>query len=150
MNSQGWLPLTEYANKYKVSISTLRRRVRDHKAEWDFVNGKYYLKDLPLKQHSSGNKTEEDGQSQTPPTSKGLSPQNNPKRSGAQPILKHKEPLLFSSANRLLDELKKAYMMALQEKEEQIIVLKEEVADLKTLVKVLENENKRLQSDSYL
>jgi regulator of replication initiation timing len=42
-------------------------------------------------------------------------------------------------------ELKKAYSATLQEKEEQIIILKEQVADLKTLINFLESENKRLQ-----
>jgi regulator of replication initiation timing len=36
-------------------------------------------------------------------------------------------------------------MNVLQEKEEQLIQLKEEVSDLKTLVRVLEDENERLR-----
>ena len=55
-----------------------------------------------------------------------------------------------ASANRLLGELKKAYAQILQEREEQIINLKEEVVDLKTLVRVLESENDRLQSSVYI
>ncbi len=54
------------------------------------------------------------------------------------------EPIL-TAANKLLNELKKAYTQILQEKEEQIFQLKEEVADLKTLVRVLESENDRLK-----
>lgn len=56
---------------------------------------------------------------------------------------KNDEPIL-TAANRLLTELKKAYTQILQEKEEQILHLKEEVTDLKTLVRVLEAENERL------
>lgn len=48
---------------------------------------------------------------------------------------------LLDQMNR---ELKKAYSATLQEKEEQIIILKEQVADLKTLINFLESENKRL------
>ncbi len=53
------------------------------------------------------------------------------------------EPIL-TAANRLLNELKKAYSQILQEKEEQIMQLKDEQADLKTLIRVLEGENQRL------
>jgi len=37
-----------------------------------------------------------------------------------------------------MTELKKAYSQILHEKEEQIMLLREEIMDLKTLVKVLE------------
>ena len=53
---------------------------------------------------------------------------------------------ILSAANRLLTELKKAYSQILQEKEEQILQLREEVTDLKTLVRVLEGENDKLNS----
>jgi hypothetical protein len=56
------------------------------------------------------------------------------------------EPVL-TAANKLLNELKKAYTHILQEKEEQMMILKEEVSDLKTLVKVLESENDRLKKN---
>jgi hypothetical protein len=56
------------------------------------------------------------------------------------------EPIL-AAANELLAELKKAYMLILSEKEEQILHLREEVADLKTLVRVLEGENDRLRAE---
>jgi hypothetical protein len=50
----------------------------------------------------------------------------------------------WQTTQALLNEIKKAYSLILQEKEEQILQLKEEVADLKTLVRVLENDNERL------
>ena len=56
------------------------------------------------------------------------------------------EPIL-TAANKLLNELKKAYTLILQEKEEQILQLKEELSDLKTLVRVLESENDRLNAN---
>ncbi len=40
----------------------------------------------------------------------------------------------------VVQELKKAYAQILQEKEEQLIILKEQVADLQTLVRVLEDQ----------
>ena len=50
-----------------------------------------------------------------------------------------------TNKSRLLNELKRAYTNVLQEKEEQLIQLKEEVADLKTLVRVLESDNDRMR-----
>ncbi len=67
-----------------------------------------------------------------------------PQQMSAQMPTKTEEPVL-TAANRLLTELKKAYTQILQEKEEQVLHLKEEVSDLKTLVRVLESENERLK-----
>lgn len=61
-------------------------------------------------------------------------------------MAKNDEPIL-TAANKLLTELKKAYTQILQEKEEQMLHLKEEVTDLKTLVRVLEGENDRLKGN---
>jgi hypothetical protein len=58
----------------------------------------------------------------------------------------------MTAAQEMLSELKKAYSVILQEKEEQVLLLKDEVADLRTLVGVLEEENARLKrqfSDSH-
>ncbi len=52
---------------------------------------------------------------------------------------------VLTAANKLLIDLKKAYTQVLHEKEEQIMVLKEENVDLKTLIKILEFENSRLR-----
>ena len=51
---------------------------------------------------------------------------------------------VLATTNRLLDEIKKTYSLILQEKEEEIIFLKDEMTNLKTLVCVLEDENKKL------
>ncbi len=47
----------------------------------------------------------------------------------------------------MLKEIKDAFIKVLQEKEEQILNLNEEIADLKTLVRMLEIENERLKSN---
>ena len=44
-----------------------------------------------------------------------------------------------------IEQLKRAYSNILQEKEEQLLQLKEEVVDLKTLVRVLESDNDRMR-----
>ena len=51
---------------------------------------------------------------------------------------------VLATTNRLLDEIKKTYSLILQEKEEEIILMRDEMANLKTLVCVLEDENKNL------
>jgi hypothetical protein len=178
MNSK-FLPLTEYSNKYRVSISTLRRRIKADDIQFVFEDGKYLILDGPLSTHQrvhrpSPIKSEEtlvgaqhklfqssitaqiDG-GVTAAMNGGLNPQapglssasvNPPARD-----LDNKEEnsvdsdsvLLF--ANNLLNELKKAYSQILHEKEEQILHLKSELSDLKTLVKVLESEHERISKN---
>lgn len=38
-----WLPLTDYATKYKVSVSTLRRRIKAEDIKYLFQDGKYFI-----------------------------------------------------------------------------------------------------------
>ncbi len=45
-----WLSLNEYSNKYKVSISTLRRRLRQGQLSYQVKSGKYFLKDMAFSQ----------------------------------------------------------------------------------------------------
>lgn len=76
-----------------------------------------------------------------------LNPQKSPpqftrSQSSAESI--QIQTILSPLLDQMNKELKKAYSATLQEKEEQIIILKEQVADLKTLINFLESENKRL------
>lgn len=41
-----WLSLQEYSGKYKVSVSTLRRRVKNSEINYTLKNGKYLLEDI--------------------------------------------------------------------------------------------------------
>lgn len=117
MQEANWLSLMEYSNKYQISMSTLRRRIKNRELKYQLKTGKYYLSDEPM-----------DNQNDVDLTS-------------------HLEVEKTSSnSDSYLAELKKAYTMILHEKEEQIQILKEEIADLKTLVGVLESENQRLAS----
>ncbi len=151
-----YIPLTEYAIKYKVSISTLRRRIKSEEIDFQFHEGKYLISDKPLSYHANGprpspNKSEmvQLG-AQASATVKERAPEFFPGSEG--PALSSVTPPdsapVINEANRLLVELKRAYTKVLQEKEEQILELKEEVTDLKTLVKVLESELEREQAKS--
>ena len=127
-----------------MSISTLRRRIKTHDIEYQFQDGKYFLKDTPASDYR-------------PKVTVAPPPQQNSNRKVEKPV---QTPVVQTSVastqsdsmtHHLLTEIKKAYAVILQEKEEQIIQLKEEVSDLKTLVRVLEDENLRLRSvDSWL
>lgn len=244
-----WLPLTDYATKYKVSVSTLRRRIKAEDIKYLFQDGKYFIYENLGPTSSTNSKVNSPSQSylnseSAPPelspltslelpvegstedklessiknedsnflenlrkTATSRLPQlknevgmlyknKNPKQELSSAIspsinieeeyyfkkqkedrkivsefeyvktempasasensgikefsekiskIGVKEPIL-TAANKLLAELKKAYTQILHEKEEQIMTLKEEVSDLKTLVKVLESENNRIKN----
>lgn len=238
-----WLPLTDYSAKYKISVSTLRRRIKADDIKYQFQDGKYFIydeepsKNSTIKSGPSLNSLDSDfifdeeilnnfdsstepietekvyaTRPQTTTVSQTYNPDflENLKRSAnaklpqvkmqqgmlsqqqavrpqaainideeyffkkekqslmtvepereaisatenESPMLRefsdkiskigNNEPVL-TAANKLLNELKKAYTQILQEKEEQMMILKEEVSDLKTLVKALERENEKLK-----
>jgi hypothetical protein len=179
--TNNYLPLTEYSSKYKVSISTLRRRIKTKDIKFRFDQGKYFIYDEPTQRPSldSVNSTSNPSQGIDSARSKVSGAYRNFDNGAGRPSSsrsaekvtetfsaasemkeffagtptsgiahtlnqKADEPIL-TAANRLLTELKKAYTQILHEKEEQVLHLKEEVSDLKTLVRVLESENERLK-----
>lgn len=139
MQLDNWLSLTDYSHKYRVSISTLRRRIKTSQINFKKDHGKYLLKDEPS--------VDQDIRFGLGATSDAAELNSDPmlerfreevaSREGTEPVI--------STATKLLNELKRAYMNILQEKEEQMIQLKSEVSDLKTLVRVLEQDNERLR-----
>ncbi|MBL7544638.1 MAG: hypothetical protein JNL11_12545 [Bdellovibrionaceae bacterium] len=245
-----WLPLTDYSSKYKISVSTLRRRIKADDIKYHFQDGKYYIFDEQptrseqfktesiknsIKSSPSLNSLDSDlifddeilsdldmgseaievdkAYSQRPPAV-GIVHAYNPdflenlkKSANAKlpqvksqqgvlsqqqairtaPAINIEEEYFFkkekpaatepeeitesesqtvrdfsdkiskiginepvlTAANKLLNELKKAYTQILQEKEEQMMILKEEVSDLKTLVKALERENEKLKNQNW-
>lgn len=168
MTNAKWIPLTEYSNKYQVSISTLRRRIRSHRVEYFYEDGKYLLKDSPLTDHQTNKQREGRDDSDRLESSYVKTPISNslgiaqeilqppsaqpvsPPPQKMKPVEAHMEYTLNHSKTdsthfTYLNEIKKAYALILQEKEEQVLILKDEVADLQTLVKVLESENQRLR-----
>lgn len=161
MTQAKFLNLSDYSTKYRVSISTLRRRIKEEQAEYIFENGKYWLRDLPLNEHQvhlTPDPVERDGHElpSAPPKvaisshSTGESHhavshpliQELPLNQGVDSLLNVVESK--AAIQQLIQELKKAYAVILQEKEEHILLLKEEIVDLKTLVHVLEDQNGRL------
>lgn len=137
--TNSWLPLAEYSMKHQVSISTLRRRIKADDIKFRFDDGKYLILDeISIKAATA--------EEHRPSLSSGV--QKNSAQA-VQTIVSFQPPeaneSVITAANRLLVDLKKAYTQILQEKEEQILQLKEETADLKTLIKVLESENSRLR-----
>ena len=162
MNTQDWLTISDYAGKYKVSVSTLRRRIKTNTVESIFEDGKYFLRNKSLRDHQiRANDKANDRSNKVAQNHLRTAPAVAPPQKTTVPA-QHRnlmeEPTnrlheqggeeaspIFATANRLLNELKKAYSVILQEKEEQILQLKDEVADLKTLARVLEEENNRLK-----
>lgn len=128
-----WLPLTDYSTKYKVSVSTLRRRIKTEDIRYRLDDGKYFIVDEPMDSQAKGHRPSLSSEL----NAFGVSPQ--------QMNFGPTEESVVDVTNRLLSELKRAYTLILAEKEEQMLLLKEEVSDLKTLVRVLEFENDRLK-----
>lgn len=134
-----YLPLTEYSTKHRVSISTLRRKIKTNEIRFRFDQGKYFILDEPEEKQTHRSSLKD-----ASPSLNSVQNKTKPEQDVlTQSEVKTDEPIL-TAANRLLTELKRAYTQILQEKEEQILHLKEEVTDLKTLVRVLEAENDRL------
>lgn len=133
-----WLPLTDYSTKYKVSVSTLRRRIKTDEIHFRFEDGKYLISDEPMETHTRVHRPSQQMHAPVVGSPEVEATMVAAANSSDEPVL--------TAANQLLVELKKAYSLILQEKEEQILQLKEEVSDLKTLVRVLESENSRLKS----
>lgn len=141
-----YLPLTEYSSKYKVSVSTLRRRIKAEDIQYTFEDGRYLILDQPMSTHQGHHRPSPKQKSDDALVGAPSHPRDLD--SSLAGGVSSEEPIL-TAANRLLTELKKAYTQILQEKEEQILHLKEEVADLKTLVRVLEADNERMKKSLF-
>jgi len=171
------LSLTEYSAKYKVSISTLRRRIKKDEVEFVQESGKYILPDVPydvLLQkdtaphtgQSSFVEVNDEPYSTAPPQKRKFVDQDAQIDSDsggaylkplgldlsfetqAQSSAVSAEPTHTDQGIATeLVELKKAYTKVLSEKESQILQLKQHIVDLQTLNKALENEAERLSTE---
>ncbi|MBC7753352.1 MAG: hypothetical protein H7Z71_03875 [Moraxellaceae bacterium] len=110
-------------------MSTLRRKIKSTEIEFRFDDGRYMILDS------------------APPSTATLGEQHRPslKSDVFHETAKETGESVITAANRLLADLKKAYTQVLHDKEAQISDLREEISDLKTLIKVLESENDRLR-----
>ncbi|NUN06588.1 MAG: hypothetical protein HUU57_12605 [Bdellovibrio sp.] len=151
-----WLPLTDYSTKYKISVSTLRRRIKADDIQFRFEDGKYFIMDEPMGTHQRVHRPSQDSEFALVGAHHGMMKGSDTMSASSKDDVKpqdlqdksvksNKDEPILTAANKLLNELKKAYTQILQEKEEQIFQLREEVTDLKTLVRVLESENERLK-----
>ena len=151
---QNWLPLAEYSMKHKISVSTLRRRIKSEDIKYRFDDGKYLILDIEensIIKNSMDNLPIEDKNNHSAEHRPSLKSEAYPgvvfsSKTDHQNHKDTKDESVITAANRLLSDLKTAYTQVLQEKEEQIMSLKEEITDLKTLIKVLESENSRLRN----
>lgn len=145
-----WLPLAEYSMKHKVSISTLRRRIKAEDIQYRLDDGKYFIFDTDPTATTTTTIVEDktfSTEAHRPSLKSDSSAAEFAKQGRADQRAEDSNAQgesVITAANRLLTDLKKAYTQVLQEKEEQIVSLKEEISDLRTLVRVLESENQRL------
>ncbi len=118
------LSLSKYSNEYGVSVSTLRRKIKANKINFELIHGKYYLPRPDIQQPQLS--------AFTPvPNRKAYSQTGPPQNDFPDPDMAF-----------LLDNIRKVYKN-LQSKEEQIVQLKQQVANLKTLVMCLERKDER-------
>lgn len=152
--TNSWLALTEYSNKHRVSISTLRRRIKAEDIRFRFEDGKYLILDEAPKKTAANEQQHRPSLNsevimRSAETAKQFSQPNEVEiqQLATTPTTQNNETSesVLTAANKLLVDLKRAYTQVLQEKEEQIMYLKEELIDQKTLIKILESENSRLR-----
>lgn len=156
--TEQFLPLAEFASKYRISISTLRRKIKNDEIRYSFADGRYLVLDAPMGTHQGVHRPSQDAWNEslmsasgeakvhTEPPPKQVALANPASTETSNYFTDEPNPATGTTAehtlqvaSQLLNELKRAYSQILQEKEEQIVQLREEVADLKTLVKVLES-----------
>src|ERR1017187_4848912 len=115
MNQNQWISLLQFSAKYGTSLSTLRRRIKTNTIAFKLDQGKYFLLD------DSPSAIEVSGSPQSP--------------SNVLPSSGLVEASVLSSAHKLVEEIKTAYSKILQEKENQISLLKDEVVALRMLAR---------------
>ena len=115
-----WLMLTDYSSKYRVSVSTLRRRIRAGMVRHRLENGRYLVPDV-----HPGECMNELGSARPLWENENI----GERRAHAR-----------ANADDSIAALKASFLSILTERDQQIVHLKAEISDLKTLVSALESE----------
>ena len=143
------ITLSEYSFKYRVSTSTLRRKIKAGVIEATLYHGKYFLEDKPLLRskpnhmapphNNSHDKVSTNSDSTLICDERGLSPNSDlGSEHSCSESSTQEQSLLARTATSMLDEIKSAYKATLLVKDAQIASLNHQVADLRTLIRVLE------------
>ncbi len=135
-----WIPLVDYSNKYSVSLSTLRRRIKSKSIKFKLDGRKYFLLDEPLLKGNPGRRPMEEESLPTYFENEEVSP--------VSIILSDDAPSSVSPPQNAPGSPPGAILSSqecLEEKDRVILDLKTQIADLKTLVSVLESEVERLK-----
>lgn len=142
-----WLSLLDYSAKFGVSLSTLRRRIKSESIIFKQDGGKYFIQVDASAEPKISRPVPLPFSSVSPSSSsQKVSSVENPKIYSKETLALNQtvpsfvEASVLTSANRLVEELKNAYAKILQEKEVLISHLKEEISDLRMLVKIMEQQ----------
>jgi hypothetical protein len=133
--------LIEYSAKYRVSLSTLRRRIKSSDLEFRLIEGKYLIKNEALP-GSIGISSQAGSETIAPPHP--VSSQNQASTSPQTPPAPSvPADEYWRATESIIAEMKKAFALTLKAKDEQVAQLRDEVADLKMLVRLLEDETQK-------
>ena len=161
--SSQFLSLTEYSNKYHISISTLRRRIRTGQIPFNVKCGKYFLEDqipavlkkLKTTKQNNGKKTDYNKKEVISKIVEdkvvdSFFPEKQWKE--GEKNIKTDSISKLPSEGSLLDKLidsQKELSSRIERKDLKINEQQNQIADLNTLVALLEKENKELKSLLY-
>ena len=127
-----WLPITEYSLRNGISVSTIRRKIKNKSLEHKIENGKYFIMDDNADYEISDNKLSMSTPTGIDVSKKGFTNIND----------------LIDFAQRSIDTATELNRELIEEKEKVIHIqdglilqLKEQVGELKMLVSVLEKNN---------
>ena len=131
-----WLALSEYSSKHKMSISTLRRRIKANQIPFQLRGGKYYIKNSLPTEHpqTSGPEKPLEATAHRPSKSNALRTFSEPEDS---PSISHLH--LLKETRKMLSRVEQINTKSLAEKDKQILALQLKISNLQTLIKALED-----------
>ena len=154
LNTQNWLSLIEYSAKYRVSLSTLRRRIKSGELEHRLIEGKYLIKNESLPGHGVESSQAGSETIAPPPPVRSQNQASTSLVNAPAPVaaaVTVPADEYWKATESMMAEMKKAFAQTLAVKDEQLNQIRGEVDDLKMLVRILEDENQKLKviSPSY-